>query len=639
MRAVLAGAAHRCVARGRSKPRLVASPEHYLADGDYLNAARSFERLSRWNEAVDAYARAGAYNEAGRLLESMSRFRDAGRMLLRYLPREPTPVGQLPAQTKREAMKAALNFARSGARNEAVGLLMNLGEHTRAAGLLRMAGLRDHAVLAMRGHSIPGSPWPAGVLFSLDALKQSGSMPESEPFQPVDSGFSLEKDAGRSGTRGRSSGASPPPTRPKQRRGAPRSPSLHARPTVGGEKVESLRPSLGRRSLSHETPHADLSREPTPEPVAQSWDGPRTFGSPGDGGRMPAGMRRAPPPRDEADLSAPTDDYLSSMRTDDPSPSRQSSSPAATNLADPLAHTPSAPPGATATPSAGGVEIREGTVLGDRYRLEELVGAGGMARVYRTLDMELEEEIALKIFLQIIYNDDEEGLKRFRQEMKLSRKLIHPNIVRIYEFGAWRGARFITMELLHGKDLEGWLGTHGGALPPDEVLRLMIQACAGLHAAHTAGVIHRDVKPSNLFIIDEGKRLKLMDFGVAKVQGAGQSLSNVDARIGTPRYMSPEQIQGGVAVGPPADLYALGAVMYEMLTGRRVFEEDDLVPLLLSHLSEPPTPLRKHAPHVPADIEAIVMRLLQKEPSGRFPDANELRKALLTAYVNVQRSG
>jgi serine/threonine protein kinase len=195
------------------------------------------------------------------------------------------------------------------------------------------------------------------------------------------------------------------------------------------------------------------------------------------------------------------------------------------------------------------------------------------------------------------------------------------------------------MELLHGKDLEGWLDTHGGILPPDEVLRLMIQACAGLHAAHTAGVIHRDVKPSNLFIIDEGKRLKLMDFGVAKVQGAGLSLSNVDARIGTPRYMSPEQIQGGVAVGPPADLYALGAVMYETLTGRRVFEEDDLVPLLLSHLSEPPTPLRKHAPHVPADIEAIVMRLLQKKPSRRFPDANDLRKALLTAYVNVQRSG
>jgi hypothetical protein len=618
---------------------LVGSPEHYLADGDYLNAARSFERLSRWKEAVDAYARAGAYNEAGRLLESMGRFRDAGRMLLRYLPREPTPVGQLPAQAKREAMKAALNFARSGARNEAVGLLMSLGEHTRAAGLLRMAGLRDHAVLAMRGHPIPGSPWPAGVLFSLDDSEQSGSMAGSEPLRPVDSGFSLEKDSGRSGTRGRRTAGSPPPTRPKQRRGAPPPPARHAGPTVGGDKLENPHPSRGRSSLRHETPHADLSRDPTADPVAQSWDGPRTFGSPGDGGQMPAGMRRAPPPRDEADLSAPTDDYRSSLRTDDPSQSRQSSSPAAAHLADSLARTPSAPPGARATPSAVGLEIREGTVLGDRYRLEELVGAGGMARVYRTLDIELEEEIALKIFLQLIYDDDEEGLKRFRQEMKLSRKLIHPNIVRIYEFGAWRGARFITMELLHGKDLEGWLDTHGGTLPPDEVLRLMIQACAGLHAAHTAGVIHRDVKPSNLFIIDEGKRLKLMDFGVAKVQGAGLSLSNVDARIGTPRYMSPEQIQGGVAVGPPADLYALGAVMYETLTGRRVFEEDDLVPLLLSHLSEPPTPLRKHAPHVPADIEAIVMRLLQKEPSRRFPDANDLRKALLTAYVNVQRSG
>jgi serine/threonine-protein kinase len=288
---------------------------------------------------------------------------------------------------------------------------------------------------------------------------------------------------------------------------------------------------------------------------------------------------------------------------------------------------------------SGGFEIREGVVLADRYRLLQLIGAGGMARVYRTMDEELEEEIALKIFLQIIYDEGEEGLKRFRQEMKLSRKLIHPNIVRIYEFGAWKGARFITMELLKGVDLEAWVDNHGGALAADEVLRLMIQACAGLHAAHTAGVIHRDVKPSNFFIIDDGKRLKLMDFGVAKVVGGGQTLSSQDARIGTPRYMSPEQIQGGVEVGPPADLYALGAVMYEILTGRRVFEEDELVPLLLSHLSEPPTPLRRFAPHVPVDIEAIVMRLLQKEPSRRFPDCNELRKALLTAYVNVQRSG
>jgi serine/threonine-protein kinase len=288
--------------------------------------------------------------------------------------------------------------------------------------------------------------------------------------------------------------------------------------------------------------------------------------------------------------------------------------------------------------SLGG-EIREGAVLGDRYRLIELIGSGGMARVYRALDMELQEELALKIFLQIVYDEDGEGLRRFRQEMKLSRKLIHPNIVRIYEFGAWRGARFITMELLKGVDLEAWVEKHGGLLPQDDVLRLMIQACAGLEAAHAAGVIHRDVKPSNFFIIDEGKRLKLMDFGVAKVQGTGQSLSGVDARIGTPRYMSPEQIQGGVPIGPPADLYGLGALMYEVLSGRRVFEEDELVPLLLSHLSEPPVPLRQHAPQVTAEIEGIVMRLLQKDPVRRFTDCGELRKVLLKAYVNIQSNG
>ena len=636
---------------------MIGDPEHYLADGDYLNAARSFERSSRWNEAVDAYARAGQYNEAGRLLESMSRFRDAGRMLLRYLPADPTPVRRLSAQAKREAMKAALNFARGGARNEAVGLLMNLGEHTRAAGLLRMAGLRDHAVLAMRGKPIPGSPWPAGILFALDAPAPTAKVPTGPaPFTPMaDVSFgeppSARVPSGRdrapSGRSRAPSGSARVPSGSSRRRSSPGGripsppPARRAPPEVGSGTFEDLRPSLGRPSLGREMPEPDA---PLGQTAAPAWSAGRTFGSPGDGGRMPAGMRHAPPPHaaDEDDLSA-----RPSMRLTPPPGRATSGGLAAVGSADPLARTPSAPGGATPTPRglsmpdmAGvGAAIREGPVLADRYRLEVLIGAGGMARVYRTLDMELEEEIALKIFLQIIYDEDEEGLKRFRQEMKLSRKLIHPNIVRIYEFGAWRGARFITMELLAGKDLEGWLDMHGGILPPDEVLRLMIQACAGLHAAHTAGVIHRDVKPSNFFIIDEGKRLKLMDFGVAKVKGAGQSLSSVDARIGTPRYMSPEQIQGGVEVGPPADLYALGAVMYEILTGRRVFEEDDLVPLLLSHLSEPPTPLRKHAPHVPPDIEAIVMRLLQKEPSRRFPDCNELRKALLTAYVNVQRSG
>jgi len=651
------GAAQSCVTtEARRNTGLIGDPEHYLADGDYLNAARSFERSSRWNEAVDAYARAGQYNEAGRLLESMSRFRDAGRMLLRYLPSDPTPVRQLTALAKREAMKAALNFARGGARNEAVGLLMNLGEHTRAAGLLRMAGLREHAVLAMRGKPIPGSPWPAGILFALDAPKAPPPDPSGPaPFQPMGSPAPAPPSRRNSGrARAPSSGRQRPSTSGGRRRSSPGGrvpeppPARRAPPTVGSTDFDDLRPALGRPSLSREMPSEEPApRGASPGPAGPAWGAPRTFGTPGDGGRMPAGMGHAPAPRtvqDEEDLS-----LRPSMSMPAPGTPRvpTSSGMESVGSADPLARTPSAPPGASPTPSGapggpamggGGADIREGTILADRYRLEQLIGAGGMARVYRTMDLELEEEIALKIFLQIIYDEDEEGLKRFRQEMKLSRKLIHPNIVRIYEFGAWRGARFITMELLKGKDLEGWLDKHGGVLPPDEVLRLMIQACAGLHAAHTAGVIHRDVKPSNFFIIDEGKRLKLMDFGVAKVKGAGQSLSSVDARIGTPRYMSPEQIQGGVEVGPPADLYALGAVMYEILTGRRVFEEDDLVPLLLSHLSEPPTPLRKHAPHVPPDIEAIVMRLLQKEPSRRFPDCNELRKALLTAYVNVQRS-
>jgi serine/threonine protein kinase len=278
--------------------------------------------------------------------------------------------------------------------------------------------------------------------------------------------------------------------------------------------------------------------------------------------------------------------------------------------------------------------IGEGSVIADRYRIDAFIGQGGMGTVYRATDMELEEVVAIKVFQQVVQNT--KGLERFRREMKLSRKLIHPNVVRIYEFGTWRGARYITMELLSGLDLEEYLKSEGGTLPTAQALSLMMQCCDGLIAAHKQGVVHRDIKPQNLFVVENGKRIKIMDFGIAKVSN-GTSISITGVRVGTPRYMSPEQIQGGGQVGPPADLYALGGVMYELFTGSPVFDEEELVPLLLNHMTEEPVPPSERNPGLSAEIEHIILRLLQKDPENRYRDAAELKRELLSAYVQAER--
>lgn len=278
--------------------------------------------------------------------------------------------------------------------------------------------------------------------------------------------------------------------------------------------------------------------------------------------------------------------------------------------------------------------LKRGDLIGDRYIIEELLGSGGMACVFKVHDTELEESVALKLFTQLTKGGT--GLERFRQEMKLSRLLKHDNIIQTLEFGVWNGARYLTMELLHGRDLEQLLNEfEGRRLPISDALQLAIQACDGLIAAHDIGVIHRDIKPQNLYVVEEGRRLKLMDFGIAKLLG-GSSLSMTGVRIGTPRYMSPEQIQGGAPVGPSADHYALGGVLYETLVGAPPFLDEELMPLLLNQMTAIPTPPSDQRAEVPANVDEIVRRLLEKDPADRFASSRDVRLALLQAWIAIQ---
>lgn len=287
-----------------------------------------------------------------------------------------------------------------------------------------------------------------------------------------------------------------------------------------------------------------------------------------------------------------------------------------------------------AVPTEPSVYVGPGTVINDRYVVEKEIGAGGMATVYRALDKELNERVALKMFRVVVA--DPVRLRRFQREMKINRRLRHPNVVETYEYGTWGGSRFITMELLEGMELWEYLRQH--RLDIGERIRLLMQICDGLGYAHDQGIVHRDIKPSNLFVCDQGRKVKVMDFGIAKAVDSSE-ISITGVRVGTPRYMSPEQIQGGQPVGPAADLYSFGAVMYESMTGRAPFEDQELLPLLLNHLSEEPVPPSQINPALPAEIDEICLRLLAKNPRERFMDCGATKSALLRAYVMSERRG
>ena len=260
-------------------------------------------------------------------------------------------------------------------------------------------------------------------------------------------------------------------------------------------------------------------------------------------------------------------------------------------------------------------------VVANRYRLEQKIGQGGMAAVFRATDLELEEQVALKVFSMVEASDV--AVARFKQELKLSRQLSHPNITRLYDIGLHDGHRYISMELLRGRSLKSRMNEPIDFL---EALRLLEQACLGLQAAHDQGVIHRDVKPDNFFLTENGV-LKVMDFGIAKHQAA-QSLTVVGSIAGTPAYMSPEQISNFSAVTHKTDLYALGVMAYEIFTGSQPFQHSELVPLLLLHVNQPPEPPRERNPGIPEELEEVILKLLEKDPARRHQSAHDLAEDL-----------
>jgi len=281
---------------------------------------------------------------------------------------------------------------------------------------------------------------------------------------------------------------------------------------------------------------------------------------------------------------------------------------------------------APATGSAN--RLGPGTILAGRYELRQQLGAGGMGVVYRAFDRELKEQVAIKTLKPELVGDAT-LLERFKQEIRLARRISHPNVVRTHDLGEANGLYFITMEFVEGTTLEELL-TRRGALPLDVTLTVGRQLCRALEVAHAQGVVHRDIKPQNL-VVDAQGFLKVMDFGIARlVEGRrppGEALTAEGSIIGTPEYMSPEQLLGQTVDGR-ADLYAAGAVLYECATGQRLFTGTSFATLLLKQVQEPPPDPRRVAPDLPEAFSALVLKALAKRPEDRWQSATDLSHAL-----------
>ncbi len=287
--------------------------------------------------------------------------------------------------------------------------------------------------------------------------------------------------------------------------------------------------------------------------------------------------------------------------------------------------------------TAGGLKKALQRALGPGYELGDRIGAGGFAEVFRARDLRLKRDIAVKV-LRPDLGLTPGMLERFRREAETVAALRHPNIVPIYDVGEQKGIAYIVMPLIEGESLRARM-ERDGAMPVDEVRRILTEAASGLAAAHDAGVIHRDIKPENIMLEGREARALLMDFGIAKAvggeedtplteEGVAPALTSTGIIVGTPQYMSPEQACGDKSIDARTDQYSLAVVGYRMLAGTLPFEGDSTRAILYKQLVAEPAPLETKIPDVPPGISAAILRAMQKEPAERFPSMVEFGEAL-----------
>src|SRR5215471_8441735 len=268
-------------------------------------------------------------------------------------------------------------------------------------------------------------------------------------------------------------------------------------------------------------------------------------------------------------------------------------------------------------------EIQEGTILADRYEILKLLGQGGMGAVYKARDTELDRMVALKLIRPELARNPE-MLRRFKQELILARQVTHKNVIRIFDLGQSSGIKFITMDFVEGQDLRHLL-LEKGKFAPKEAARILLQACRALEAAHSEGVIHRDLKPQNIMLDPSGKAY-VMDFGIAR-SAYLPGMTQTGALIGTPEYMSPEQARGE-KLTERSDIFSLGVIFYELLMGGSPYASDTPLATLWKRMQEKAVPPAVTDPTIPKPLSDIVVKALEIEPENRFATAGEMAAQL-----------
>ena len=273
-------------------------------------------------------------------------------------------------------------------------------------------------------------------------------------------------------------------------------------------------------------------------------------------------------------------------------------------------------------------DLTTGSTFAGRYQIIEELGRGGMGKVYKALDAEVDEKIALKLIKPEIAAD-KKTIDRFRNELKFARKIRHKNVCQMYDLGSAEGAYFITMEYVAGEDLKKLIRKMG-FLSPGQAVAIAKQVCDGLVEAHRLGVVHRDLKPQNI-MVDEKGDARIMDFGVAR-SIEGKSITGAGMMIGTPDYMSPEQVDGK-DIDQRSDVYSLGVILYEMVTGQTPFEGETPFTIGVKHKSEVPKNPKELNSQIPDDLCRVILRCLEKEREKRYQSAGEVRSEL----INIEK--
>lgn len=284
-------------------------------------------------------------------------------------------------------------------------------------------------------------------------------------------------------------------------------------------------------------------------------------------------------------------------------------------------------PGVTAPAGMPAVELSAGALFANRYRIDQILGRGGMGIVYKAVDTQLDEVVAIKTLPGDVMSRSPEDLERFKREIRLARKITHRNVLRTYDYGEAEGVYFISMEFVRGYTLAELLEeAPSQQMAPRVGIGIGRQICRGLQAAHEQGIIHRDIKPQNVLIDHKGE-VKLMDFGIARMAEAHEGMTQAGLIVGTPHYMSPEQVQGK-QLDARSDVYSMGVMLYEMLAGRKPFTSSSLTGVLTAHITETAKPPIELRPEIGRGVNTIIMRCLAKNPDDRYKDAGVLLEEL-----------